>query len=137
MFKAQLMDIGMVFGMTPTMLVQGLESPFSYPTSQARNSLQNYHPLCRCAFPAAIVEVGPELKLDDAASIRAFADTYRKQERPLHVLVNNAGANYMSEGVTADGIPLLTQVIRRTQPSRTPHKACCSALPNDRSMLFF
>ncbi|CAL5224486.1 g7180 [Coccomyxa viridis] len=64
----------------------------------------------RKAFPEAVVEVGPELRLDDAASIRAFADTYRKQQRPLHVLVNNAGANYISDGVTADGVPLLTQV---------------------------
>ena len=50
--------------------------------------------------------------LDNPASIRAFATAYRQQKRPLHVLVNNAGANYMSEGSTADGIPLLTQVIR-------------------------
>ena len=56
------------------------------------------------------MEVGPELRLEDAASIRAFAATYRRQPRPLHVLVNNAGANYMSDGVTADGVPLLTQV---------------------------
>ena len=48
--------------------------------------------------------------LDNPASIRAFATAYRQQKRPLHVLINNAGANYMSEGSTANGIPLLTQV---------------------------
>ena len=66
--------------------------------------------LSRESFPKAQVEVGPELRLDDLASIRAFANTYRKQQRTLHVLVNNAGANYMSEGLTAEGVPLLTQV---------------------------
>ena len=49
--------------------------------------------------------------LDNPESIRAFATAYRQQKRPLHVLINNAGANYMSEDCTADGIPLLTQVI--------------------------
>lgn len=67
------------------------------------------------------MEVGPELRLDDAASIRAFADTYRKQQRPLHVLVNNAGANYISDGVTADGVPLLTQVIRLPRSQSAYH----------------
>ncbi|CAK0787703.1 hypothetical protein CVIRNUC_010925 [Coccomyxa viridis] len=64
----------------------------------------------RQAFPHADVELGPELMLDNPESIRAFATAYRQQKRPLHVLINNAGANYMSEGCTADGIPLLTQV---------------------------
>ena len=50
--------------------------------------------------------------LDNPASIRAFATAYKQQKRPLHVLINNAGANYMSEGSTANGIPLLTQVIK-------------------------
>lgn len=66
--------------------------------------------LCRSSFPEAAVELGPALRLDSQASIRAFADTYRKQQRPLHVLINNAGANYISDRLTDEGIPLLTQV---------------------------
>ena len=65
---------------------------------------------CRQTFPHADIELGPELVLDNPASIKAFATAYRQQKRPLHVLINNAGANYMSEGSTANGIPLLTQV---------------------------
>ena len=58
----------------------------------------------------AAVEVGPRLDLADAGSIRAFAATFRAQRRPLHVLVNNAGANYVSDALTPAGVPLLTQV---------------------------
>ena len=82
------------------------------------------------------MEVGPELRLDDAASIRAFVDTYRRQQRPLHVLVNNAGANYMSDGVTADGVPLLTQVIclPQSQFSLPPVSVHCK--PSSRHLYF-
>jgi len=61
--------------------------------------------------PGANVEVGPKLELAQPSSIRSFAAQYQKQNRPLHVLVNNAGANYLSEGVSEDGVPLLTQVL--------------------------
>ncbi|EIE19074.1 NAD(P)-binding protein [Coccomyxa subellipsoidea C-169] len=54
--------------------------------------------------------VGPKLELAQPSSIRSFATQYQKQNRPLHVLVNNAGANYLSEGLSEDGVPLLTQV---------------------------
>lgn len=97
--------------------------------------LQDCHPLCRSAFPEAVVEVGPELRLDDAASIRAFADSYRKQQRPLHVLINNAGANYISEGVTANGVPLLTQVI--PQPQFINSSQSILHRLSDRSMCLF
>jgi len=80
--------------------------------------------LSRESFPEAQVEVGPELKLDDLASIRAFANSYRKQQRPLHVLVNNAGANYMSEGLTAEGVPLLTQVCGLKQRDSCQYLQC-------------
>ena len=107
-----------------------LESLLDYSlpnTGQKEALVQVCHSPCRSSFPEAIVEVGPELRLDDMASIRAFADTYRMQQRPLHVLINNAGANYVSEGVTANGIPLLTQVIRQLPPLLPPHEASCIA----------
>lgn len=66
--------------------------------------------MIRQVRPGAQVEVGPKLELAQPSSIRSFAAQYQKQKRPLHVLVNNAGANYLSEGVTEDGVPLLTQV---------------------------
>ncbi|CAL8464655.1 g4190 [Coccomyxa elongata] len=66
--------------------------------------------MIRQVHPGAKVEVGPKLELAQPSSIRSFAAQYQKQKRPLHVLVNNAGANYMSEGVTEDGVSLLTQV---------------------------
>lgn len=41
---------------------------------------------------------------------RHFAASYKEQGRPLHVLVNNAGANYMPERHTEQGVGLLCQV---------------------------
>lgn len=61
--------------------------------------------------PGANVEVGPKLELAQPSSIRSFAKEFQKQKRPLHVLVNNAGANYMSDGLSEEGVPLLTQVL--------------------------
>ena len=46
----------------------------------------------------------------EPSSIRAFVRHYTTKGQPLHVLVNNAGANYLSERLTEEGVPLLTQV---------------------------
>jgi hypothetical protein len=64
------------------------------------------------------VEVGPPLDLARPASVRAFARCLLEAERPLHVLVNNAGANYLPNTLTTDGVPLLTQVPRRVYVER-------------------
>ncbi len=40
---------------------------------------------------------------------RKFATTYQQQQRPLHILVNNAGANYMPESYTSQGVGILCQ----------------------------
>lgn len=77
------------------------------------------------------MEVGPKLELAQPSSIRSFAAQYQKQKRPLHVLVNNAGANYLSEGVTEDGVPLLTQV----HPTIALAKSSCAAV--DAVVLFY
>ncbi len=69
--------------------------------------------------PGATVEVGPKLELAQPSSIRNFAAQYQRQKRPLHVLVNNAGANYLSEGVTEDGVSLLTQVTSIKPPAKS------------------
>ena len=54
--------------------------------------------------------MGPHLDLSSPESVRAFAQAFRAQERPLHVLVNNAGANYLPDGATEAGVPNLVQV---------------------------
>ncbi|DBB18666.1 hypothetical protein WJX82_009325 [Trebouxia sp. C0006] len=64
----------------------------------------------RAAQPAANVVVGPALDLSQPNSIRKFATTYQQQQRPLHILVNNAGANYMPESYTSQGVGILCQV---------------------------
>jgi NAD(P)-dependent dehydrogenase (short-subunit alcohol dehydrogenase family) len=85
------------------------------------------------------VTVGPPLDLGSVASVRAFVSSLngdsggdsgggsggggsgngggdggrgargRKQPRPLHVLVNNAGANYLPRGRTPEGVCTLAQ----------------------------
>jgi NAD(P)-dependent dehydrogenase (short-subunit alcohol dehydrogenase family) len=50
-----------------------------------------------------------ELMLADLsvqASIRELARDFRKNDRPLHVLVNNAGALFMKRQVSADGLEM-------------------------------
>ena len=42
--------------------------------------------------------------LGSFSQVRAAADRFLESERPLHVLVNNAGAIFMDRGVTGDGI---------------------------------
>lgn len=41
---------------------------------------------------------------------RKFVQEYEEENRPLHLLVNNAGANYMPEAYTNEGVPQITQV---------------------------
>ena len=55
--------------------------------------------------PNAIVEV-MELDLASLSSIRAFAQHFLDQGRPLHVLVNNAGVMNTARGKTEDGFEL-------------------------------
>ena len=50
-----------------------------------------HHP-CREACPGAAVVLGPLVDFSDPDSIRAFAADYLRQGRPLHILINNAGA---------------------------------------------
>ena len=40
---------------------------------------------------------------------RNFAAAYQQQQRPLHILVNNAGANYLPESYTDAGVGMLCQ----------------------------
>mmetsp|Transcript_17223 Transcript_17223/g.51526 ORF Transcript_17223/g.51526 Transcript_17223/m.51526 type:complete len:367 (-) Transcript_17223:59-1159(-) len=60
--------------------------------------------------PGADVRVGAPLDLGSAASIRAFVHAEGGPGKPLHVLVNNAGANYLPRRRTNDGFCTLAQV---------------------------
>ena len=60
--------------------------------------------------PHADVVVGPRLNLAEPESIAAFANSVVQSKRPLHVLVNNAGANYLNPWRTPQGVPGLCQV---------------------------
>lgn len=64
----------------------------------------------RVAHPEADVVVGPALDLARPDSIRQFAEAFQHQKRPLHILVNNAGANYLPESYTDEGVGVLCQV---------------------------
>ncbi len=55
--------------------------------------------------------MGPALDLGSTASVRSFARAEGGAGRPLHVLVNNAGANYLPRGRTGDGYCTLAQVV--------------------------
>ena len=62
------------------------------------------------------MEVGPPLDLESLVSVRSFAAAWESSERPLHLLVNNAGANYMDEAYTPEGVARLAQASARTPP---------------------
>lgn len=66
--------------------------------------------LHRARHGGAQVVVGPPLDLESLASVRSFAAAWESSERPLHVLVNNAGANYLGEAYTPEGVARLAQV---------------------------
>jgi protochlorophyllide reductase len=52
--------------------------------------------------PKVSLEVIP-LDLADLASVKAFADTYRRRHKKLDLLINNAGVMFAPRGKTADG----------------------------------
>ena len=54
--------------------------------------------------------VGPPLDLASMDSVRRFAKAWDAEGRPLHIMVNNAGTNYLNEEYTADGVTILAQV---------------------------
>lgn len=47
-----------------------------------------------------------ELDLADLRSVRRFADRFKSLERPLHVLINNAGVMACPHGLTAQGFEM-------------------------------
>jgi NAD(P)-dependent dehydrogenase (short-subunit alcohol dehydrogenase family) len=47
--------------------------------------------------PGADIQVGPRLDLTSPDSVEEFARKFKETGRPLHVLINNAGANYTGE----------------------------------------
>jgi hypothetical protein len=49
-------------------------------------------------YPPPSLEV-QLLDLSELSSVRAFAEAWRKQGRPLHILINNAGVLNMTGGV--------------------------------------
>lgn len=64
----------------------------------------------RQQIPGAKVIVPKPLDLAKPSSIHSFAENYRRQGWPLHILVNNAGAAYRREWYTEEGVAGLTQV---------------------------
>lgn len=67
--------------------------------------------VCRSVLPGASVIMGPRLDLADQGSVLQFAADYKAAGWPLHVLVNNAGANhYGKTWTTPQGVPGLAQV---------------------------
>lgn len=49
------------------------------------------------------------IKHPSTVPCRKFASAYQQQRRPLHILVNNAGANYLPESYTEAGVGMLCQ----------------------------
>uniref|UniRef100_A0A8D2ILD4 RDH11 dehydrogenase n=1 Tax=Varanus komodoensis TaxID=61221 RepID=A0A8D2ILD4_VARKO len=47
------------------------------------------------------------LDTSSMASVRAFARRFQREERQLHILVNNAGASGLPHGVTSEGLERL------------------------------
>ncbi len=78
--------------------------------------------MCRQQHGVADVHMGPPLDLASLDSVRRFAAAWDAAGRPLHILVNNAGANYVKEAYTADGVAVLAQVrnsgLCHQQPSK-------------------
>ncbi|KAI7837586.1 hypothetical protein COHA_008599 [Chlorella ohadii] len=61
-------------------------------------------------YPDADVVKGPLMDFGDPASVRGFAAEYKRQGRPLHMLVNNAGAYTTTKHQTKEGVAELCQV---------------------------
>ncbi|GBG71498.1 hypothetical protein CBR_g8914 [Chara braunii] len=51
-----------------------------------------------------------KLDLGSQSSVREFAKSFKALRKPLHVLVNNAGANFRSESRTEGGVGISAQV---------------------------
>jgi len=49
------------------------------------------------------VAVGPPLDLDSTASVKAFAEAFSTAHPRLHILVNNAGVNFLPKQVSGPG----------------------------------
>jgi WW domain-containing oxidoreductase len=64
----------------------------------------------RDRYPSTNVVIPRSLDLGQPDSIREFAKAYRQAKLPLHVLVNNAGANYDTAWQTKEGVTGLSQV---------------------------
>ena len=58
----------------------------------------------------ADVRIGPPLDLASLDSVRSFAAAWDAEQRPLHILVNNAGTNYDKEEYTPEGVGITSQV---------------------------
>ena len=58
----------------------------------------------------ADVRIGPPLDLASLDSVRSFAAAWDAEQRPLHILVNNAGTNYDKEEYTPEGVGITAQV---------------------------
>jgi hypothetical protein len=61
-------------------------------------------------YPDADVAAGPLIDFGDPTSIRGFAAEFKRQGRPLHILVNNAGAYTTTKHRTKEGVAELCQV---------------------------
>lgn len=77
---------------------------------------------CREQHKDADVRVGPPLDLTSLDSVRRFAAAWDAEQRPLHILVNNAGTNYIQEEYTPEGVAILAQVHSDSAPR---HRAVC------------
>lgn len=66
--------------------------------------------LIKGRHPEADVKVGPELDLKSLDGVRSFVKEFEKQDLPLHILVNNAGANFSKPWYTAEKVTGLVQV---------------------------
>ena len=76
--------------------------------------MPNMHPASMLHMHAgtcknALHEFMQKVSLNTCHACRQFAEAYKQQERPLHILVNNAGANYLPESYTGKGVGLLCQ----------------------------
>ena len=65
------------------------------------------------------MRVGPPLDLASLESVRRFAAAWDAEQRPLHILVNNAGTNYIHEEYTPEGVAILAQVRETSAPRQS------------------
>mmetsp|Transcript_29231 Transcript_29231/g.73454 ORF Transcript_29231/g.73454 Transcript_29231/m.73454 type:complete len:347 (-) Transcript_29231:618-1658(-) len=75
-----------------------------------RQKAEDTAALIKGRHPGADVKVGPELDLKSLDGVRSFVKEFEKQDVPLHILVNNAGANFSKPWTTAEKVTGLVQV---------------------------